>query len=98
MASLELDLDLSEGLVDPESLLDQGVVDPDREDDQQDDDGDDDDGREIHAPPPIGRAIEAAIALSLAAPYGTYVNRRVRDRGSLQAAVRPIPTFAIAHR
>ena len=44
MAALELDLDLGEGLIDPQSLLDQGVVDPDREDDQQDDDADDDDG------------------------------------------------------
>ena len=64
--ALELDLDLGESLIDAESLLDQAVVDPDREDDQQDDDADDDDGREIHAPPPVGRAIAAAICMSLA--------------------------------
>jgi len=39
---LQLDLDLGEGLVDPEALLDQAVVDPDHDDDQDDDDRDDD--------------------------------------------------------
>ena len=42
VTALELDLDLGERLVDAQALLDQAVVDPDRDDDQDDDDADDD--------------------------------------------------------
>ena len=54
VATLELDLDLGEGFVDPEPPLNEAVVDPDHEDDDQDDDDDEDDQSEIvHCPPPL---------------------------------------------
>ena len=43
VASLELDLDLGERLVDPEASLDQPVVEPDHEEHRDHDDRDDDD-------------------------------------------------------
>ena len=59
MPALELDLDLGEGLVDPEPALDQAVVDPDHEDHRDDDDRDDDDqsGDQV---PSSGRAAPKA--------------------------------------
>ena len=47
MPALELDLDLREGLVDPQASLDEPVVDPDHEHDQENEQDHDDDQREI---------------------------------------------------
>jgi hypothetical protein len=55
VATLELDLDLGERLVDLQPSADKSVVDRDDEHDHEDDDDEHDDERKFHAPPPGGK-------------------------------------------
>jgi hypothetical protein len=68
VATLELDLDLGECLIDPKASLDQTVVDADHNEDQHDDDRDDDDDGEVHALLRSSRRPERA-------PYGSLAAR-----------------------
>src|SRR5207249_2400614 len=97
MASLELHLDLGERLVDPQSPLDETVVDPDDQHDEDDDDGKDDQDGWRHAPLRYSAAFANRVRASL---QPSMFERRAHDP-TVTALIRPgslLPSGQGTHR
>ena len=60
MTSLQLDVDLGEGLVDPQAALHEAVVDQDPDHDDREDQHHHDDQRRVHGSLPVRAAADAA--------------------------------------